>query len=212
MKNANASEDIILSCTGASGAIYTKYVLQYLLAASQKNNACVHMLMSDAARIVWQQELELVIPAEPKEQALALAQAVDAKSINNMRCYSEKDWFSPTASGSSGLRQMLITPCSMGSLARIATGVSQNLIERAADVIIKEGGRLIIVPRETPLSVIHLENMLKLAKLGVIIMPAMPSWYHRPQTLDKFAERFAQRVVDRCGIEIVIADELRWGM
>lgn len=126
-----------------------------------------------------------------------------------LRVYGKEDWFSPVASGSAAPKTMVVCPCSTGTLSAIAQGASDNLLERAADVVIKERGQLILVARETPLSAIHLENMLKLARLGVTIMPAAPGFYHEPQSIDDLVDFMVARVLDHIGLEQGLVP--RWG-
>ena len=131
---------------------------------------------------------------------------VDADSLSY---YDEKDFFSPLASGSAAAEAMIVAPCSMGSVARIAAGLSGNLLERAADVMLKEGRPLVLLPRETPLSAIHLENMLKLARLGVRIIPAMPGFYGQPQTVAALVDFVVARLLDQLGVAHRLGT--RWG-
>jgi len=199
---------IIVAITGASGSAYALRLIQRLSQA----DVFQHILLSDAARVVLQQEQQLSLPEDAACTAQALAQHLGINLNTNpdsMRCYGLKDWFSPAASGSAGIQRMIIVPCSMGTLARIACGASDNLIERAADVMMKEQGQLIIVPRETPLSSIHLENMLKLSRLGVHIMPAMPGFYHQPQSLDDIIDFMVDRMLDH--LKIANNEAQRWG-
>ncbi|TLS76695.1 UbiX family flavin prenyltransferase [Mariprofundus erugo] len=200
-----ATEPVIIAVTGASGSCYALRLIQRLAAAGVP----LHILLSDAARVVLDQELDLKLPADPAGTAAALAEHVSVEA-DNIHCYATRDWFSPAASGSAGIRRMIIIPCSMGTLAHIANGASDNLIERAADVMIKERGQLILVPRETPLSAIHLENMLKLARLGVEIIPAMPGFYHRPESLDDIIDFVVDRVLHH--IEMPNPAAKKWGM
>ena len=123
--------------------------------------------------------------------------------------YGGDDFFAPVASGSSAPDAMVVCPCSMGSLGRIAAGLSSSLLERVADVMLKEGRPLLLVPRETPLSAIHLENMLKLARLGVRIVPPMPAFYHHPQSLDDLVDFVVGKVLDQLGVEHRLFK--RWG-
>ncbi|WP_018293629.1 UbiX family flavin prenyltransferase [Mariprofundus ferrooxydans] len=199
-----ADDPIIVAVTGASGAPYALRLIQRLA----RTGMTQHLLLSDAARVVLKQEVDLDLPTEPKlaAQALANALGIDADAIH---CYGTRDWFSPSASGSAGIRRMIVIPCSMGTLARIACGASDNLIERAADVMIKERRQLILVPRETPLSAIHLENMLKLARLGVDIIPAMPGFYHRPETLDDIIDFIVDRALSH--MDIATPEATKWG-
>lgn len=160
---------ITLAITGASGAIYGVRLLEQLL----KTGCQVHLLMSSAAKVVLATELDLHWPAEPAECQQYLI-AHYGCTENQLRLYAKEDWFSPVASGSAAPKKMVICPCSMGTLAAIAHGMSDNLLERAADVVLKERGQLLLVARETPYSAIHLENMLKLTQLGATIIPASP--------------------------------------
>ncbi|MDQ6974336.1 MAG: UbiX family flavin prenyltransferase, partial [Mariprofundaceae bacterium] len=150
--------EIIVGMTGASGAAYGLRLIEQLVAAG----LLVHVLLSDAARVVLKQECDVCLPNNQTETVQALADAIHCPS-DSLRSYGTLDWFSPAASGSSGIEQMVIAPCSMGTLASIAHGMSDHVLERAADVMLKERKQLILMPRETPLSAIHLEHMLKLA-------------------------------------------------
>ena len=184
---------IIVAMTGASGAAYGMRLMQRLAAAGIHQ----HVLISDAARVVLRQENDVDLPKQPDAAALADALGVAGDALS---FYAADDWFSPAASGSAGIRRMVVIPCSMGSLARISSGASGNLIERAADVMIKENGRLVLVPRETPLSSIHLEHMLKLSRLGIHIIPAMPGFYRKPQSVGELVDFVVDRVMDHLGI------------
>jgi 4-hydroxy-3-polyprenylbenzoate decarboxylase len=197
-------KQIVVAMTGASGAAYGLRLIQRLASAGVKQ----HLLFSDAARVVLKQEIDLVLPEKPEQIAKALATHLNI-SPDLLNSYHLSDWFSPVASGSAGIRHMVVIPCSMGSLARIAGGISDNLLERAADVMLKERGHLILVPRETPLSSIHLEHMLKLSNMGVEMIPAMPGFYHRPESVDDLVNFVVDRVMDRLGIDDGEAN--RWG-
>jgi len=204
MTPSTPTPSIIVAITGASGSAYALRLIQRV----SQSGIFQHILLSDAARIVLQHETDLELPKDSLATNNALAQHLNIQA-DTLRCYSLKDWFSPAASGSSGIKKMIIVPCSMGTLARIACGASDNLIERAADVMLKEQRQLILVPRETPLSSIHLENMLKLSRLGVHIMPAMPGFYHRPQSLDDIINFLVDRMLDH--LDIANTDAQRWG-
>ncbi len=195
--------DIIVAMTGASGAAYGLR----LIARLGQSGVHQHVLLSDAARIVLAHEADLSLPEAPAGAARKLARAAGV-SDDALTCYGLKDWFSPAASGSAGISRMVVIPCSMGCLARIATGASDNLIERAADVMLKESRQLILVPRETPLSSIHLEHMLALSRIGVEILPAMPGFYHRPQGVPDLVDFIVDRVMDHLGQES--GEEKRW--
>jgi len=201
---SNFGHGIVVAMTGASGAAYGLRMIEKL----GKTGIRQHVLISDAARVVLKQELDVVLPKLPEQMGAFLAEHLDI-GAKDLRGYALDDWFSPAASGSSGIRHMVIVPCSMGTLARIATGASDNLIERAADVMLKEGGRLILMPRETPLSSIHLEHMLKLARMGVHIIPAMPGFYHRPESIAELVDFMVDRLMSHLGIED--GEGKRWG-
>jgi 4-hydroxy-3-polyprenylbenzoate decarboxylase len=155
--------------------------------------------MSSAARVVFAAEEDLKIPAGADKASDWFRQYFDAKP-DQVKVYGKEDWFSPVASGSSAPKQMVICPCSTGTLSAVAMGACDNLIERAADVVIKEKGQLILVPREMPLSTIHLENMLTLSKIGATIMPAAPGFYHQPKQLSDLVDFVVARVLDHLSI------------
>jgi len=202
-QNQAKHESVIVAITGASGSAYALRLIERLA----KKGIFQHILLSDAARVVLKQEADLALPD------VALLTSTLAKHLNIsadlMRCYALDDWFSPTASGSAGIKKMVVIPCSMGTLARIANGASDNLIERAADVMMKERRQLILVPRETPLSSIHLENMLKLSRMGTHIIPAMPGFYHRPETLEDIIDFLVDRVLDH--LDFANPEAQQWG-
>ena len=205
MKQPLQREDVIVAMTGASGAAYGLRLIQQLAG----KGVAQHILLSDAARVVVKQEVGLELPeaADAMSRVLAGHLNIDAAYLH---CYALQDWFSPAASGSADIRRMVIIPCSMGTLARVAAGISENLIERAADVILKEKRQLILVPRETPLSAIHLENMLQLARLGAHIIPAMPGFYHRPQSIDEIVDFLVDRVLDH--LAAPNSETQKWGL
>lgn len=204
--NSKAEHHIVVAVTGASGAAYGLRLIQRLHAAG----LYLHLLFSDAARIVLKQECDFILPENPDDATAYLTSNLQLTGSAGFRVYALKDWFSPVASGSSAIRQMVVAPCSMGTLARIAQGISDNLIERAADVVLKEKGQLLLMPRETPLSAIHLQHMLTLARLGVEIIPAMPGFYHRPTSIEELQDFMVDRLLDRLHVENVKAQ--RWGM
>lgn len=200
----NFERGIVVAMTGASGAAYGLRLMQRLGQAGIRQ----HVLISHAARVVLRQEPNIILPESPERMGTVLARHLDMAE-EHLRCYALDDWFSPVASGSAGIRHMAVVPCSMGTLARISTGVSDNLIERAADVMLKEGGCLILMPRETPLSSIHLEHMLSLARMGVHIIPAMPGFYHRPERVSDLIDFMVDRLLSHLGIED--QEGKRWG-
>jgi len=195
---------VALAITGASGAVYGLRLVQELLAAGIR----VSLVISSAGRLVLKEEQGVDLPADPEEQTAALRERLGDVD-DRLACYGETDFHAPMASGSNAADAMVICPCSMGSLGRVAAGLSGNLIERTADVAIKEGRPLLLVPRETPLSAIHLENMLRLARLGVRIIPAMPGFYGAPQTVDDLVSFVVGKVLDQLGVEHALYK--RWG-
>ncbi|WP_111655862.1 flavin prenyltransferase UbiX [Isoalcanivorax indicus] len=198
------STRVTLAFTGASGAQYGLRLLQCLLAA----NAEVFVILSKAARVVIGTETDLRLPAGTGAAETALREYVQVDQGRLVVCGLEQ-WTAPVASGSGAPAAMVVCPCSTGTLSAIATGASNNLIERAADVAIKEGRKLILVPRESPFSAIHLENMLKLARLGVTIMPAAPGFYHQPQSVNDLVDFMAARLLDHLGVAQTLVP--RWG-
>lgn len=186
---------ITLAWTGASGAPYGLRLLARLLKADYE----VFLLISSAAKVVLATEQGLTLP----ENANAAKEMLSAHlhvSTDKLTLCGKEDWFSPVASGSGAPKKMVVCPCSSGSLAAISHGMSDNLIERAADVVLKERGQLILVVRETPFSTLHLENMLKLSKMGVTIMPAAPGFYHQPQSINDLVDFMVARILDHLGI------------
>lgn len=198
------AERITLAFTGASGALYGLRLLELLLAAERE----VFVLVSKAARVVIGTETELRLPAGTKATEVALREYVGHDKGKLIVCGLEQ-WTSPVASGSGAPSAMVVCPCSTGTLSAIAQGASNNLIERAADVALKEGRQLILVPREAPYSAIHLENMLKLARLGVTILPASPGFYQQPQTAAELVDFIVARLLDQLGVEQTLLP--RWG-
>jgi len=197
-------KEISLAITGASGAPYAARLLSLL----NHNDYLVHLMISDAARIVIAAELDVNLPENPEKLSKAIVKHFDLND-SLIKIWSKVNWFSPVASGSSAPDRMIICPCSTGTLSAIATGASNNLIERAADVVLKEKGTLILVPRETPYSTIHLENMLKLATAGATILPASPGFYHQPECVDDLVSFVVARILDHLHIEHSLG--MRWG-
>lgn len=195
---------VCLAITGASGAQYALRLLECLIKANWR----VELLLSSAAEVVIRTETPHDLPSDFKEKADMIERLVGAVP-DQLTLYSREDWFAPVASGSSAPRTMVICPASGGTLSAIAHGASNNLIERAADVALKEGRKLIVVPRETPVSVIHLENMLKLAQLGVTVLPASPGFYNAPKTIGDMVDFVVARILDQLGIEQVLTP--KWG-
>ena len=194
---------ITLAMTGASGAQYGLRLLECLVQKGLK----VQFLISNAARVVVATETDLDLPAD-EELEKFLTLNFDAEP-GQIVVNTSKNWFSSVASGSAAPQSMVICPASGGTISAVASGASNNLIERAADVAIKEKCQLVIVPRETPLSEIHLDNMLKLARLGVTILPAMPGFYHNPETINDLVDFVVGRILDHLDINQDIIP--RWG-
>jgi len=180
---------IVVAITGASGSIYAKVLLDKLLLAKDQIDT-VAVVMSTNAKDVWEFEL-------------------GSKSYEDypFKMYSKDDFMAPFASGSAQFNTMIVAPCSMGSLARMAHGISNDLVSRAADVMLKERRKLILITRETPLSLIHINNMKSITEAGAIILPATPSFYSRPKTFEDLAATVIDRALDSIGIQ---QDTPRW--
>lgn len=181
---------IVVAITGASGSIYPKILLTKLQSVKDQWSS-LGIIITDNAKIVWQTELE----------------NNDYNSYD-AKYFSKNDFMAPFASGSGDYDTMIIVPCSMGTLGRIASGISGDLISRAADVILKERRKLICVVRETPYNLIHLRNMETITLAGGIICPATPSFYSKPKNIEEVASTVIDRVLDLAGIKI---DTYRWG-
>jgi 4-hydroxy-3-polyprenylbenzoate decarboxylase len=158
------------------------------------------LLISPAGLLTFHQETQITLSNSPQKICQTLIDTYQLPNSHNLHCYANQDWFAPIASGSSVNEVMIVCPCSMATLAKIAHGISDDLIARAADVTLKERKNLIIIPRETPLSAIHLEHMLQLAKIGVAIIPPIPAFYTLPQSLDDIISFVASRILDQAGI------------
>lgn len=180
---------IIIAVTGASGSVYAKVLLDKLMALKDQYEE-VAIVMSDNAKDVWKLELD----------------NHDYK-VYPFKIYSKNDFMAPFASGSAKFNSMVICPCSMGTLARIASGISNDLITRAADVILKERRKLIVVTRDTPLSLIHINNMKTVTEAGGVILPASPSFYSKPKTIEDVAATIADRIIDQLGL---VQKSYRW--
>ena len=198
-------QKIVVGITGASGSIYAKVLLDKLQ-RMKSQVAEVGIVMSDNAGEVWRTELGDT--PVPSPQPSAGSGHGKGKSGVKIQFYSKSDFHAPFASGSSDFRTMIVCPCSMGTLARIASGVSNDLITRAADVILKERRKLILIPRDTPLSLIHINNMKTITEAGGIICPASPSFYSKPKDFEALASTVIDRVLDLCGLDVKM---YRWG-
>lgn len=195
---------ICLAFTGASGLPYGVRLLECLLAAGCR----VQLLYSQAAQIVAKQEMDLDLPSRPKEVEAHFRTAYAALP-GSLTVYGREEWFAPVASGSNPPDAMVVCPCSMGTLAAIAQGLADNLIERAADVALKERRRLVLVPREAPFSTIHLENMLRLSRAGAVILPPNPGFYHHPHSVQDLVDFVVARILDQLGVPHSLM--ARWG-
>ncbi|MDT8878492.1 flavin prenyltransferase UbiX [Halomonas saccharevitans] len=197
-------EPVTVALTGASGAQYGLRLIEALVAAEHR----VWVMISKAAHLVVATETDEELPARPERLAEALTERTGA-AAGQIRCFGREDWMAPVASGSGAPSAMVICPCSTGTLSSVATGASNNLIERAADVALKERRRLILVPRETPFSAIHLEHMLSLTRMGAVILPAAPGFYHKPQRIEDLVDFIVARILNQLGIEHRLMP--RWG-
>lgn len=195
---------VTLALSGASGMAYGLRLLECLLAA----DIDVNLLVSHAAHLVTKQELGVALPARASDLERQLSESLATRD-GQLRVYGREDWNAPVASGSNPADAMVVCPCSMGTLAAIAHGTSDNLIERAADVMLKEHKQLILVPREAPFSTLHLENMLKLSRMNAVILPANPGFYHRPQSVEDIIDFIVARILDQLGVEHALM--ARWG-
>ena len=198
------SRTITLAFTGASGMPYGLRLLEALLGADCR----VWLVYSPAAQIVAKQECGVVLPPQPREAARLLAERFGARD-GALAVFGHEDWMAPLASGSNCADAMAVCPCTMGTLGAIAGGLADNLIERAADVMLKERRPLVLVPRETPLSAIHLDNMLKLARAGAAIVPPAPGFYDRPGSVADLVDFVVARVLDQLGVAHTLGP--RWG-
>ena len=187
---------VIIAMTGASGAHYGLRLLQQLL----HNDRQVYFMLSKAAQVVLATETDLSFPGTPEKLQKYLTDHFQAQP-NQIQVFGREQWMAPVASGSGRCGAMVICPCSTGTLSSIATGACNNLIERAADVALKERRQLILVPRETPYSEIHLQNMLSLTRMGATIMPASPGFYHQPQGIADLVDFVVNRILSHLGIE-----------
>lgn len=197
-------QTVTIAMTGASGAPYTLRLLETCLRAKIK----IQFIISQPGQIVLGMESDLKLTGTPQKMQQQLAAYFDSDT-SQISVFAKDQWTAPAASGSSVADAMVICPCTMGSLASIAAGTAENLIHRAADVIIKEQKKLILVPRETPFSSIHLENMLKLSNLGVVILPPNPGFYQGVSEVSDLVDFVVSRILDQLGIENNISP--RWG-
>lgn len=195
---------VILALTGASGVQYALRLLECLL----DTGIPVYLLVSKAAQIVLSMETDLSVPGKVAEMERFFTQHYQAKP-GQLKVFGQDQWTAPIASGSHRAESMVICPCTTGTLAAVANGNSDNLLERAADVMLKEKRQLILVVRETPFSNIHLENMLRLSQAGATIMPANPGFYNNPQTLNEIIDFMVSRILDHLKVSHDLSP--RWG-
>ena len=191
----SSGRTIIVALTGASGMAYGLRLLECLLAAGER----VCLLYSQAAHIVAKQELDLTLPPRAVDAERLFSERHQA-APGQLRVYGREDWYSPVASGSNAADAMVICPCSMGTLAAVAAGLSDNLIERAADVMLKERRRLVLAVRETPLNLAHLRNMASVTEMGGIIFPPVPAFYLRPDSIEALIDHSCARMLDLIGV------------
>ncbi|MGF1568714.1 MAG: flavin prenyltransferase UbiX [Nodosilinea sp.] len=196
---ADQHRPLIIGVTGASGLIYAVRTLKHLLTA----DGVVDLVASKGAQMVWQAEQGLPMPLDPDRQEQFWRHQAGVETAGKLCCHPWGDVGATIASGSFRTAGMLVIPCSMSTVARLAVGMASDLLERAADVQLKEGRQLVIVPRETPFSLIHLRNLTALAEAGARIVPAIPAWYHNPQSIDDLVDFVIARALDQLDIDCV---------
>jgi flavin prenyltransferase len=195
----NNTKPLILGITGASGLIYAVRALKFLLEADYK----IELVASKSTYMVWQSEQNIRMPIEPIQQEQFWRHQAGVEGVGKLRCHQWGNVGANIASGSFHTLGMIVLPCSMSTVAKLAAGLSSDLLERAADVQLKEGRKLVIVPRETPFSLIHLRNLTTLAEAGARVVPAIPAWYHQPQTIEDLVDFVVARVLDQLDIDCV---------
>jgi flavin prenyltransferase len=198
--SSSGVDNVVMAMTGASGAPYAVRLLQVLGGAGRT----IHLCISPSAALVLREEMDLDVALDSFDPAI-----FGGLGAGRLIYHHYQDFTAGIASGSFPTAGMVIIPCSMSTLGAIASGITTNLITRAADVHLKERRKLILVPRETPLSLIHLENMLTATRAGAIVLPAMPGWYHRPRRLDDIINFVVSRTCDQLGIANTLIE--RWG-
>lgn len=196
---SNNTKPLILGVSGASGLIYAVRAIKFLLEAEYS----IELVASKSTYMVWQSEQEIRMPPEPTGQEQFWREQAGVALSGKLRCHPWSDVGAGIASGSFATLGMMIIPCSMSTVAKLAVGLSSDLLERAADVQLKEGRKLVIVPRETPFSLIHLRNLTSLAEVGVRIVPAIPAWYHNPQTIEDLVDFVVARALDQLDIDCI---------
>ena len=194
-----APRPLILGVSGASGLIYAVRALKFLLEADY----AIELVASKAVYMVWQAEQNLRMAADPMQQEQFWRQQAGVETGGKLTCHPWSDVGATIASGSFRTLGMLVIPCSMSTVAKISAGLSSDLLERAADVQLKEGHKLVVVPRETPFSLIHLRNLTALAEAGARVVPAIPAWYHNPQTIEDLVDFVVARALDQFDIDCI---------
>ncbi len=195
---------IVLALTGASGMPYSIRLMEKILASGNR----LYLVYSAVAQVVIKQEMGISLPSRASEAEACFIDRFKPEP-GQLRVFGREEWFAPVTSGSNPPDAMVVCPCTMGSLAAFAAGMSQNIIERAVDVMLKERKKLIIVPRETPFSAIHLENMLRLVQAGAVMLAANPGFYQHPQSVDDLVDYIVARILDHLDIPQDIS--ARWG-
>lgn len=193
------NKPLILGVTGASGLIYAVRALKFLLLADYN----IELVASKSTAMVWLAEENIKMPTSPDLQELFWREKAQVPSNGTLNCHLWSDIGANIASGSFRTLGMIIMPCSMSTVAKIAAGLSSDLLERSADVQLKEGRKLVIVPRETPFSLIHLRNLTILAEAGARIVPAIPAWYHQPKTIEDLVDFVIARAFDQLDIDCI---------
>ncbi|MBD2609153.1 UbiX family flavin prenyltransferase [Scytonema hofmannii FACHB-248] len=196
---SNKQQPIILGISGASGLIYAVRAIKFLLSADYE----IELVASKSSYMVWQSEQNIRMPVEPVQQEQFWRQQAGVEAAGKLNCHAWGDVGANIASGSFRTLGMIVIPCSMSTVAKLAAGLSSDLLERAADVQLKEGRKLILVPRETPFSLIHLRNLTALAEVGARIVPAIPAWYHNPQTILDLVDFVVARTLDQLDIDCI---------
>ena len=202
--NISSQVTIALGITGASGVQYSFRLLEKLLKADCK----VYLMISKAAQVVIGMETDLSLPGRVAEIQKSLVEKYQVGD-GQLQVFGEDEWTAPVASGSNHVKAMVVCPCSMGALSAIACGASNNLLERAADVMLKERKKLIIVPRESPYSDIHLENMLKLSRMDAVIVDANPGFYNQPKSIEDLVDFVVAKILDQLKVEHDL--QPKWG-
>ena len=196
------TKQFVVAISGASGSLYGLRLVRELLRAGQR----VSLILTAAGRQVLNHEVGLDWSGDIKQQRQQVQEHFASIAVE---CLANDDFWTGAASGSAAAEAMIVIPCSMGTAGRIAAGLSSNLLERAADVMLKERRPLVLVPRETPFNTIHLENLLRLSRAGAVVLPAMPGFYHAPETIDDLVDFVVGKVLDQLDIEHSLF--ARWG-